>query len=208
MINKFSYICSLGTLCHCSFTLKKNNLKKESYPFDWIFTNFEIIIDCLEDNFNKFLDKKLYIEKDIKKCSHIIYDVSKTNYMFNHHNPLNNDKDYEYYVRCVNRFNDMIKSDKSKLFITMFVDIVDLNFNNINLITNFNEKLNNYTSNYKLLIINCYIDKNLLFPYHSKIITNNICVIKLFVTSLSSGTNFTNEIDNLYLDKLIEEFEF
>ena len=45
------YACSLGR-CHSSQILKSNNLKKCSYPFDWIFSNSDIILHCLEDNFN------------------------------------------------------------------------------------------------------------------------------------------------------------
>ncbi len=53
-------VCSLGTLCHTATLLKRNNLKISSYPFDWIFSNINIIIDCIEDDFNSFLDKKYY----------------------------------------------------------------------------------------------------------------------------------------------------
>ena len=49
--------CSLALLCQSSKLLETNNLKKCSYPFDWIFSTFEMIIDCIEDDFNKFLDK-------------------------------------------------------------------------------------------------------------------------------------------------------
>ena len=51
-----NYTCSFGSLCHSSKILKRNNLKLCSYPFDWIFSNCDNIIDCIEDNFNIFLD--------------------------------------------------------------------------------------------------------------------------------------------------------
>jgi hypothetical protein len=51
---EINYTCSLGSLCHSSQILKRNNYKKCSYPFDWIFSNYDIIIDCLEDDFNIF----------------------------------------------------------------------------------------------------------------------------------------------------------
>ena len=54
---EINYTCSLGNLCHGSQILKRNNYKKCSYPFDWIFSNYDIIINCLEDDFNIFLDK-------------------------------------------------------------------------------------------------------------------------------------------------------
>jgi hypothetical protein len=41
--------------------LKQNKLKLCSYPFDWIFSNCNNIIHCLEDDFNVFLDKSFDI---------------------------------------------------------------------------------------------------------------------------------------------------
>lgn len=96
-INNF---CSLGTLCHRSLLLKRNKLKKESYPFDWIFSNCNIINHCISNNFKIYLDKSYYIKINDFKCGHSYYHEN----MFNHHNPLKND--YNYFVRCVERFKN------------------------------------------------------------------------------------------------------
>ena len=53
-MSQIKYTCSLGTKCHSSQILKINNLKVCSYPFDWIFSNCDNIIHCIEDNFNIF----------------------------------------------------------------------------------------------------------------------------------------------------------
>ena len=98
------HVCSLGTLCHTSTLLKNNNLKKCSYPFDWIFSNYNIVIDCLKTDFKIFLDKSYYIDISHNKCGHSYYG----NQMFNHRNPLININDYEYYNRCVDRFNKLL----------------------------------------------------------------------------------------------------
>ncbi len=77
----FNSFCSLGTLCHSSQLLKRNKLKKCSYPFDWIFSNCDIIHHCISDDFKIFLDKSYYININLinvdipiimKKCSIII----------------------------------------------------------------------------------------------------------------------------------------
>ena len=147
---EIKHVCSLGTLCHSSQFLKNNNLKKLSYPFDWIFSNCNIIIQCLEDDFNIFLDKSYYIEISNKKCGHSHYHRE----MFNHHNPLNNENDYNYYIRCVNRFKQLLQYEEHKLFIIMF-----LNLDNYyeetqkKQIINFNNKFSKYTKNYRLLTI-------------------------------------------------------
>jgi hypothetical protein len=72
-IMEVKYVCSLGTLCQSSQILKNNNLKKCSYPFDWIFSNYDIIIRCIEDDFKIFLDKSYYISRPDNKCGHSYY---------------------------------------------------------------------------------------------------------------------------------------
>ena len=111
------YTCSLGTLCHSSQLLKRNNLKLCSYPFDWIFSNCDNIIHCIEDNFNIFLDKSYYNNISKSRCGHSKYNEK----MFNHRNPLNNINDYNYYVRCVDRFKELLQKQEHKLFIMTFM---------------------------------------------------------------------------------------
>ena len=47
---------SLGNYCLTSMLLKENNLKYESYPFDWMVSCIENVIDIFSDNFTNFLD--------------------------------------------------------------------------------------------------------------------------------------------------------
>jgi len=51
---------SIGTYCSTAYILKVNNLRTESYPFDYIFSSLEIVKHCINDKFNIFLDKKYY----------------------------------------------------------------------------------------------------------------------------------------------------
>jgi len=120
---KFKYVVSLGEKCHTASFLKRNNLKKESYPFDWIHSSADIIIHCLEDNFNTFLNKEYYTFPylEYKFQYHSFYYPNNNLFMFNHHNPLN-ENDYNYYIRCIERFNNVLKSNENKLFIKMYVN--------------------------------------------------------------------------------------
>lgn len=105
-------ICSLGTLCFSSALIKSNNLKNCSYPFDWTFSNPNMIIDCIEDGFKIFLDKSYYININDTSCGHSMYHPT----MFFHRNPLIKEDDYNYYVRCVGRFKDLLSNLNTKLF--------------------------------------------------------------------------------------------
>ena len=196
-MSEINYACSLGGRCHSSKILKRNNLKLCSYPFDWVFSSCDNIIHCIEDNFNIFLDKSYYQDIQCKwndnQCGHTYYNVN----MFNHFDPRN-EKDYNYYVRCVNRFKNLLQKEEHKLFIIMF-DNIDQHI--INNIVEFNNKFSKYTSNYTLLVI-FHIQNSQqnhhIFRY------NNIHFLELHTLSSSGGVEFGNNSDNIYLDNIIK----
>ena len=196
---EIKYVCSLGSLCHSSNLLKKNNLKSCSYPFDWIFSNHNIIIHCIEDDFKIFLDKSYYVSTEYNRCSHSYY----TNGMFHHHNPLNNENDYNYYIRCVNRFRQLLQYEEHKLFVMIVVNNDNFKENLKNEIIDFNNKFSKYTKNYTLLFI-CHI-KNKQNNYHKFTHNDNIDFLELHTLSSSDGVNFTNYSDNIYLNNIINK---
>ena len=199
-MSEINYVCSLGSLCHSSQILKRNNYKFCSYPFDWIFSNYDIIIHCIEDDFKFFLDKSYYINISESKCGH-----SKYNDIFNHHNPLINIDHYNYYIRCVNRFKDLLKKQEHKLFIMTFVN-EEYNSHSDNfsqIIIDFNSKFSNYTSNYTLLVIIHYSNKQT--NHHIFTYNDNIHFLELHTLSNSTGIDFVNNNnDNIYLDNIIK----
>ena len=194
---EIKYTCSLGTLCHSSQILKQNTLKKCSYPFDWIFSNPNMISHCLEDDFNIFLDKSYYITLSDKSCGHSYYNKD----MFNHHSPLKNENDYNYYIRCVNRFRQLLQFKEHKLFIMIFVNLENVNEEDKNNIINFNNHFSKYTNNYTLLVIHHI--KNKENNHHIFTHYDNIDFLELHTLSSSDGINFTNNHDNNYLNSII-----
>jgi hypothetical protein len=197
-MTEINYTSSLGSFCHSSQILKRNNLKLCSYPFDWIYSNYDNIIHCIEDNFNLFLDKSYYQDIESKwndnQCGHKYYNVN----MFNHFDPRN-EKDYNYYVRCVDRFRNLLQKQEHKLFI-MILSNIDENIKNK--IIEFNNKFSKYTSNYTLLVIFNITNKeqnNHIFEYN-----DNIHFLELHTLSCSNGVVFDNNNDNIYLDNIIK----
>jgi hypothetical protein len=194
---EINYTSSLGSLCHSSQILRRNKLKLCSYPFDWIFSNCDNIIHCIEDNFNIFLDKSYYNSVSKSQCGHLLYNPK----MFNHRNPLNNINDYNYYVRCVDRFKKLLQKQEHKLFIMIFVNMNNIDENRIKNMIEFNNKFSKYTSNYTLLVIFHIPNKEQnhnIFTYN-----DNINFLELHTLSVSNGSYFVNNNDNIYLDNII-----
>ena len=198
---EINYVCSLGSLCHSAQTMKRNNLKSCSYPFDWCFSNMNNIIDCIKDNFNVYLDASYYIHISDNQCGHSIYGDN----MWWHHNPLLNENDYFYFSRCVDRFKKLLKLKHHKMFMLTFVNgeygSYEDNFNEK--VIEFNKELQKFTENYILLVITNNVTENEtshIFKYE-----DNIHFLTLNTLSKSNGGEFFNDVDNTYLDNLLRK---
>jgi hypothetical protein len=210
MTVNIKYIISLGEKCHTSSFLKRNYLKKASYPFDWIFSNPYSIMHCLDTKFKIFLDKSYYTfnNPNIKIQTHSFYYPDGLT-MFNHHNPLNLD-DFNYFERCIERLNNVLESDENKLFIIMFVNNKFEISDYIQDIILLNNKLKEHTKNHKLLFI---LHKCIGYQWHEWKEIENIDVLELYTCVPSVGTEFgfnVNDIvypfekDNVYMDEIIK----
>jgi Putative papain-like cysteine peptidase (DUF1796)/Domain of unknown function (DUF4214) len=122
-----NHLFSLGTRCYTSELLKQAGLKQYSGPFDWIFSSPEMIGHALVDDFKYFLDSQYYADRLGKKLAPsfdertpIDHEFYKNEFlvksMFNHHDPRTKE-DYEYFARCVERFQSAVKSHKNVLLI-------------------------------------------------------------------------------------------
>ena len=116
------HIVSLGSLCLTSKLLQSMGLKAESYPFDWIFSTPSMVAHCIDDNFASFLNKDFYLpvrQGKGRQCHHTFYNSDQRGSpLFNHRDP-STDEDYDYLVRCVNRFRAVLQSPDRTLFVLM-----------------------------------------------------------------------------------------
>jgi deoxyribodipyrimidine photolyase len=121
--------------------------------------------------------------------------------MFNHHNPLINENDYNYYIRCVNRFRQLLRFEEHKLFVMLFPNLTTVDENHQNEIIYLNRILSSYTKNYTLLVI--YHMKERGCNYHHFTHHDNIDFLELHTLSCTNGVGFMNNQDNIYLDNII-----
>lgn len=197
------HICSLGRNCHTAGLIKRNNWKKESYPFDWIFSNLKMITHCIEDDFKIFLDKDYYPDtsQDAWQQTHSYYHPFSDDKTFNHHNPLL-DNDYQYFERCVDRFRKLFQTEDFKVFLHIVVNRDPINDMFKQSIIEFNTFLKTKTGNYALICICHSVGNKQSFKFDSH---ENIHFIDLQTISNSNGKEFIAKEDNQYLDNLLKQ---
>jgi len=199
--------CSLGSSCHSAQILRRNNLRDEANPFDWLFSDIALVKDCIKDGFKLFLDKSQYYsispDENVKhiRTGHRIYDKPDNYPVFNHHNLLGNDDHYNRLVRSVNRFTTTLKSTESKVFVYTNRVNDTRNFEEVLMevlyLTNFLDK---HTSNYTLITVCASVGE----LNHSIIKGHNLVFIHLSC-SKNIGMYFEKDSDNAYLDNILKK---
>lgn len=213
MVAKVVKYCSLGDECKPGIILRNLGLKTESYPFDWLNCKSDVIKECLKDDFKIFLDRSLYSEQkntyDLERtCKHNVYHSFIENnpdpekrIFFRHRDPFSVDEDYEYYVRCVERFRELMASSDNKIFLKTFVnkEINDCLFENSKDLTDF---LQSYTTNYVVIAI-----KHSTTGYQSFNVKTSDNLVYLDVTTINktNGGIFENGSDQDYFNSIVRD---
>ena len=200
---KINYVVSFGDCCITAWFMKHNGLKKCSYPFDWIVTG-ELcnLIDCIDTDFEKFLDKSRYIDSESPNSNgagHLDYHKN----MFIHRDPRI-EKHHNYYVRSINRFRKLLNKAGSKLFIYTTQE-TDEDLLKIE-VDSLNQILSKKTTNYYILLIQLKLgdkrNKNIK-------VDGNVIHLNLTTTTPHNGLHFENKKDTkLYVNGILELFEF
>lgn len=121
---KYDELISLGSNCAPGLSLRILNLKKETYPFDWVRTNSKIIYDVLTNGKDKYLEFNKntsddYYIKDIHSFTHKNFN-SHVNYYgqhFTHYKNLTTSELKSKYDNYLERFFNLLNSSKKVLFI-------------------------------------------------------------------------------------------
>jgi hypothetical protein len=195
--------CSLGKLCQSSKILQRIGVKNESYPFDWVHSNLDIIQHCIDDDFKSLMDKSFYFSSTdkatTKSCNHEIYSKMCGGVFFRHRDPLSIEDDYNYFVRCVDRFRMLLKSEERKTFIQFYRGHEE---ESITKTINFNQNFKKITSNYKIITILHELSNETNHTISN--ISDDLKIIFLKTKSPSCGMTFAHEDDNVYLDNVIK----
>jgi len=204
--NIYNQVCSLGPFCHTGNLLQRLEIKIVSFPFDWCCTDPLIISDCVQNNFKYFLDRRYFVFEETEDHQQNKYYIDNFNLkknIFAHDNPLKIET-YEYYERCIKRFNILLNCSDKKLFIISYMvtytEIVDDDY--IKKIQKLNDTLSSHTTNYDILCIINNPKQSFQSAKYSKI-DKNIILLELNTLSISHGVFFLNDTDNSFLKYVI-----
>ena len=211
-------VISFGYRCPSASFIQLLNLKTESYPFDWLVSNLDVIKDCIETKFIHFLNINNYIVRNSETFNmidntknfmdyesvevNVFYETGIHNSTFNYklglnHRNLNND--YEYYQRCINRLYELLEMDIKKYYIYFhpIMGINDYHNNKENILNdfdNFNQYIIGKTKNifgvYFILIKHTENIKSIKLKETSKY---NVFVLYCNDNFLDGGTPFMGD---------------
>ncbi|GMI24030.1 hypothetical protein TeGR_g416 [Tetraparma gracilis] len=114
-----SHVVSLGSVCGASQFLQDRGLRRYAGPFDWIFSSPGMVAHCVGDGFKKFLDRAEHFVAaghGRGTAGHRFYGAMVGHeVVFNHHDPVNQPRDYAYFVRCVERFQAVLSAANERI---------------------------------------------------------------------------------------------
>lgn len=138
----------LGIACKTASILEKNNLRKVSFPFDYLNCDLKVIKENLINNLSKLLDKQYYyFNEETQTYGHKIYGRK----LFMHY------KNFDIFSKYCNRLLFVLKNFSNITFVTSFIYNNDLSDeSNINEFKEIRQILleKNINFKFKLLIIN------------------------------------------------------
>lgn len=206
---------SLGYNCSTSWYLKECGLKKASYPFDWIFSSCEVIEHCIKDRFNKYLDVEYILDVEgLNVAGHNLYHKS----LFNHRSPLSSVNNKKYYQRAIERFLEILDSDREVIFyITVlnefekrkkWIDGFEIEYRpkgkqNFESCNNLIELIKSFKCQSKFVVIEQYTGA---VEWSAKIIETNSSDVFSFSyssTSENGGVKFKNFSDDYFFKMIL-----
>lgn len=125
MVKEYDEIVSLGSQCNPGLSLRKLNLKGKTYPFDWVCSNSKIVYDVIVNGKKKYItfnDEKSddYFVKDLDSLHWEPFPSDHVNMYgqyFTHYAHMTTEELAETFSRYIDRFFDLLNSDKKVLFI-------------------------------------------------------------------------------------------
>ena len=192
--------------------------KRPLLPFDVLYSNPEMVVDCIRNRFDVFLSRQ-HIYGKVNKSGHSTYDrlnqehhnwsEEKSHCTFHHHN-LTRDEVHERYAKGCKYFLALSNVPQTKLFVfTTNPDSRRLTDKNR---TDMAKEISKMFPNSHVLLVDIMVEEHL--PSKCKTvreIVDTVTVTHITVTtpSKSNGRQLKNEADSVYLeDQILALYDF
>ena len=143
---------SLGSNCAVSFALRKYNLRKIAYPFDWSAISLNQLIAVLQNNFEDF--EKVEIHK--LSLNHVDFETGQPTYIIK--NKYNIKFAHELFETCTD-FSEKLLSRIDRFRKLINPTFIRLEMNEVDKLDKLVELLDKYYDKYRLIIISSKPDK-------------------------------------------------
>jgi hypothetical protein len=178
-------IVSLGDACGIAYQLKKYDLRKTAYPFDWLkIMKWEDLNNVVDDEFTCFYNKenfkfKYFSEKFPQEESGTAYIYENNGILFCHDFNENFEESYQRFIdkykKRIYRFYELIHSDKEIHFIRYETKYYKEITNDISKFIKIIYNINPYCKFKLTVIINNYTNKDIKLD--ENIINDNVNLI-------------------------------
>jgi hypothetical protein len=136
---------SVGHRCTSASLIKEMRHKFETYPFDWVVSKLDVLVHCIETDFQEYLRVENYVEKQTETfnlCDDVKTHVCNENIVYNKyyedeyipdklqnkigtygmklvmtHHDIRKEKDCQYFQRCVERFKKILALPQQKFYL-------------------------------------------------------------------------------------------
>ena len=110
---------SLGSHCYPAWLIERMGLRNAAYPFDWLFSDPRMILDCLRDRCSTLLNPIYHQKVDAHRSNHTLYGprFGHTS-VFNHHDITHPDT-AAHFSRAVGRMEEILSSSEDVQLVLM-----------------------------------------------------------------------------------------
>ncbi len=139
-------IFSVGHRCTSTSLIKEMRQKFETYPFDWVVSKLDVLVHCIETDFEEYLRMENYVDmrtETFNLCDDVKTHVCYENILYNKyyeneymaenkvenkigtygmklamtHHDIRTSKDYQYFQRCIQRFKKILSLPQQKFYL-------------------------------------------------------------------------------------------
>jgi Putative papain-like cysteine peptidase (DUF1796) len=138
-------IFSVGHRCTSTSLIKEMKQKFETYPFDWVVSKLDVLVHCIETEFEEYLRVENYVDQKSETfnlCDDVKTHVCYENILYNKyyeeeylpdkpenkigtygmklamtHHDIRTSKDYQYFQRCIQRFKKILSLSQQKFYL-------------------------------------------------------------------------------------------